>query len=254
VGQLEGLPRGVTCQTELGAIRESQVRPLVGAIGDREVAASVVLERLVLQQEVELDARAVLAAELAFVQDHFGGSVNAYLGALRRIQLSRVAARGLLLDELRRDAVRARFVPAAPSARAIREFHETYADLQVRLVEVARPVAWLGGKARGLAVETFAPQRIFTLERPARVRTLHGLIHVKPLEDTVALGSVPAAQARPAIVAALTRFARVHAYETWLAKAQERALEEALCAGDRLPSPAALTLDDLLPFVRPETA
>jgi hypothetical protein len=234
-------------------IRESAVTPLVRAIGDREVAASVVLERLVLQQEAQLDARAVLAAELAFVQDHFGGSTSAYLAALRRIQLGRNAARGLLLDELRREAVRARFVPAQPSAAAIRDFYETYGDLQVRLVEVARPVAWLGGRTRGLAVETFAPARIFSLGRPARVRTLHGLIHVKPLEDTVVLGSVPLVQARAAIAAALNRFGRVHAYESWLAKAQADALDQALCLEDRLPAPAALTLDDLLPFVRPET-
>ena len=83
-----------------------------------------------LQQEVELDARAVLAAELAFVDDHFRGSVAAYLAALRRIQLTRVAARGLLLDELRRDAVRARFFSRRPTGAEVAEFHGTYAGLQ----------------------------------------------------------------------------------------------------------------------------
>jgi len=254
VGQLETLPPGVTCQTSVGAIRASSVAPLARAIGDLDIATSVVLERLVLQQEADLDARAVLAAELAFVDDHFNGSLPAYLAALQRIKLTRAAARGLLLDELRRDAVRARFVAPRPSGGAVAEFHATYAGLRVRLVEAARPVDWLGGRTRGLAVETFAPARIFGLARPGRVRTIHGLIRVTPLEDTIVLGSVPLAVARRAIEASLNRFARVSAYENWLAKAQERALTEAICAGDRLPAPAALTLDDLLPFVILPTA
>jgi hypothetical protein len=223
------------------------VAPLARAIGDSDIARSVVLERLVLQQEVELDARAVLAAELSFADDRFGG-LPGYLAALNRIQLSRTAARGLLLDELRRDALRARFRPPAPGAAAITEFHRTYAGLQARLVETARPVEWLGGRNRGLALETFAPTRIFALTRRGRVRTIRGLIEVRPLGDTVYLGTIPLADARPAIESSLDRFARVVVYESWLANAQERALAEAVCVGDELPAPAALTLDDLLPF------
>ena len=254
IGQLDQLAPGVTCQLPAGQIRASAVAPLARAIGDSDIAESVVLERLVLQQEIELDARAVLAAELAFVDDHFRGSVPSYLAALRRIQLTRTAARGLLLDELRRDAVRGRFRPPPPSAAAVAEFHRTYAGLQARLVEAARPVEWLGGRSRGIAVETFAPARIFVLPRRGQVRTIHGRIEVRPLGDTVFLGTIPLVEARPAIRASLNRFARVSAYETWLAKAEERALAEAVCVGDELPAPAALTLDDLLPFVSLPTA
>jgi hypothetical protein len=247
VGQLD-LPVGVVCALPAGEIRAIAVTPLARAIGDRDVAVSVVLERLLLQREVELDARAVLAAELAFVDDHFGGSVARYLGALRRISLTRSAARGLLLDELRREAVRARFVPARPTAAAVADFYTTYGGLQARLVETQRPVAWLGSRTRGLAIETFAPARVFGLAAPASVRTIHGRIAVTPLEDTVALGAVPLPDARFAVATILNRFARVHAYESWLATAQQRALAEATCVGDDLPQPAALTLDDLLPL------
>ena len=79
IGQLEQLGPGVVCQLPAGQIRESAVAPLARAIGDRDIAESVVLERLVLQQEVKLDAHAVLLAELAFVDDHFRGSVPSYL-------------------------------------------------------------------------------------------------------------------------------------------------------------------------------
>ena len=173
VGQLD-LPAGVVCTLPAGQIRSSAVDPLARAIGDRDIAASLVLERLVLQQQVQLDARAVFAAELAFVEDRFRGNVAAYLAALQAIQLSRTAARGLLLDELPRDAVRARFTPARPGGHQISEFHSTYGGLRARLVETARPVAWLGGRTRGLAIETFAPTRIFSLARRGYVRTIHG--------------------------------------------------------------------------------
>ena len=254
VGQLEQLGAGVVCALPAGEIRKAAVDPLARAIRDRDIAASVVLERLVLQQEVELDARAVLAAELAFVDDHFNGSVPAYLAALRRIQLTRAAARGLLLDELRRDGVRARFVAPKPSGSAIAEFHRTYAGLQARLVETARPVDWLGGKARGLAVETFAPTRVFKLAGAGTLRSIHGQIRVTPLGDTVFLGTVPLREARAAIESSLKRFARAATYESWLANAEERALAEAICVDDRLPTPAPLTLDDLLPFVSAPTS
>ena len=250
IGQLD-LPAGVICRLPAGEIRSSAVAPLARAIGDRDIAESAVLERLVLQQEVEVDARAVLAAELAFVDDHFRGSVPAYLAALRRINLTRLAARGLLLDELRRDAVRARFLAPRPSSSAVKEFHQTYAGLQVRLVETARPVAWLGGKTRGFAVETFAPARIFALLRTGRVRTIHGRVEVKPIGEPLYLGTVPLVEVRPAIEALLNRFARASIYENWLLKAQSRALAEAVCVGDELPVPAALTLDDLLPLTAP---
>ena len=247
VGQLD-LPAGVVCTLPAGQIRNGAVTPLARAIGDRDVATSVVLERLVLQQQVKLNAHSVLVAERAFVDDHFRGSGTRYLAALRRIRLTRTAARALLLDELRRDAVRARFAPARPGAAEIAEFHASYANLQARLVETTAPVPWLGGRTRGLAVETFAPARVFALAGRGRVRTLRGPIEVEPLEDALPLGAVPLAEARTAIEAALRHHARVRAYESWLGRAQAAALAEAICVRDELPAPAALTLDDLLPL------
>ena len=65
-----------------------------------------------------------------------------------------------------------------PAGHQIAEFHTTYGGLRARLVETARPVAWLGGRTRGLAIETFAPTRIFSLARRGFVRTIHGRIEV----------------------------------------------------------------------------
>ena len=136
-----------------------------------------------------------------------------------------------------------------PAGHQIAEFHTTYGGLRARLVETARPVAWLGGRTRGFAIETFAPTRIFSLARRGFVRTIHGRIEVRPLDDTVYLGTIPIVESRLAIEASLNRFARVYAYEAWLAKAEARALAEAICVADQLPTSAVLTLEDLLPFV-----
>ena len=246
VGQLDHLPPGVICSLPEGDITSKAVAPLVRALGDRDVARSVLLERLVLQQELAVDARSVLTAELALVDDRYGGRVSSYLAALSRARLTRTAARALLADGLRRDAVRARFAPPRPSAGAIAEFQRTYAGLQARWVEAAEPVSWLGGLRRGIALETFAPLRVFALTGRARVRTAQGRVLVRPLEAATFLGALPLVQARPAIVLALTRFAQASVYENWLGKAEQRALAEAICVGDDLPQPAAISLDDLL--------
>jgi hypothetical protein len=246
VGQLEQLPAGVTCRLPVGDVTEEAVLALAKAVGDRNAAASVVLERVVLASEIELDARDVLGAELAFVDDRFGGSVGAYARALAKVGLSRSAARALLADELRREAVRARFRVRTPSLAAMTEFQRTYGERQARWVHADRPVGWLGGARRGLALETFAPRRLFALERRGVVRTIHGRIGVRPLGPVGALGELPLFLARPAIEVALARLGRMAAYTAWLQQAERRALDQALCAGDELPQPATIALDDLL--------
>jgi hypothetical protein len=200
----------------------------------------------VLQQELAVDARSVLTAELALVDDRYGGRLSSYLAALSRARLTRTAARALIADELRREKVRARFVPPRPTAAAVAEFQSTYGGLQARWVETAEPVPWLGGRKRGFALETFAPLRVFGLVGRAQVRTTNGRVLVRPLEASTFLGALPLVQARPAIVLALTRFGQAAVYENWLAKAEQRALAEAICVGDDLPQPAAISLDELL--------
>ncbi len=244
-GQLR-LPAGVICALPAGELRTAAVAPLLRALGDRDVARSVVLERLVLAAEVKLEPPAALEAELGFVEERYGGSISTYLAALRSIALSRAAARALLADEVRRDIIRSRFTAPRPDPAAIAAFHTTYAELRARFVEVTSPVGWLGGLSRGVALETVAPRRVFVLARPGRVRDGPGRLEVRPLESTISLGAIPLALARPAIVVALNRFARASTYESWLVRAEERALQEATCLGDDLPQTGAVSPRSLL--------
>ena len=246
VGQLL-LPSGVVCTTAAGAIRSRTVSLLARATRDEDVATSLLLERLVLRQEVDLDPRAGNRAEESFVADHYRGSVPAYVAALRRVQLTRSSARELLLDEARREVVRRRFGAAQPTAAAVEEFHRTYGTLLARPVETAEPVRWLGHRSRGIAIETLAPARSLTLAGPARLPTIDGRVLVRPVGQTLPLAAVPLGEARPAIAAALRHFARGKAYEEWLGKAKAKAVETAICRADRLPLSASFSLDDLLP-------
>ena len=172
-GQLR-LPAGTICTLQAGSIRTDAVAPLLRALGDRDVARSVVLERLVLASKVELEPGAVLAAELALVEERHGGSLAAYRTALGRARLGRVAARALLADELRREAIRSRFRPPPPSAAAVAAFHSTYAPLQARYVEVAQPVAWLArrhawpGARDGCAAPDLLPREQRLRSQPRR--------------------------------------------------------------------------------------
>ena len=99
----------------------------------------------------------------------------------------------------------------------------------------------------GIRARDVRAARVFALRAPAPVRTI-----ARPDPGAAARGvHVTSArsrslEARPAIELALNRFARASVYENWLAKAEQRALAEAICVGDELPQPAAISLADLL--------
>jgi hypothetical protein len=73
---------------------------------------------------------------------------------------------------------------------------------------------------------------------------------VKALDDALPLGAVPLGQAKPAIAAALRAFSRGSAYEQWSVGRQRYGLNNAICARDDLPQPAAVDLTTYAPFLR----
>jgi hypothetical protein len=130
-------------------------------------------------------------------------------------------------------------------------FHGSFPDLLARRVE-AKPAAWwLGGRRAGLALEGLAPERIFAVAagRLVRLRGVDGIYSVRALGDTQPLGSIPLAQARPAISSALAAFERRAAFETWTVGRQTYALRVTTCARDELPAPGTIRLAGYLPFL-----
>ena len=101
------------------------------------------------QSKVELEPGDVLAAEARLVEERYGGSLVGYRTALARARLGRTAARALLADEIRREAIRSRFRPSPPSAGAVAAFHATYARCRPGTSRRHARSAWLGGRHRG---------------------------------------------------------------------------------------------------------
>jgi hypothetical protein len=238
------------CELPGGRIDAAAVAALARALGDRDAAASVLLERLVLRGAADPAPRALRLAEQLFVADRFGGSTAAYLHAIAEAKLSRAAMRAVIEDDLRRQTVAARFVVPTPSAAAIESFYTSYASFRARLVAVSEPVGWLGDRRRGYAIETFAPRTVFGLTRPRTMPTASGSLRVRPLDETVPLGSLQLSELRPAIAAALRRQARATAYDNWLVRQAEQVLAAATCLGDDLPQAAAVDVLALPPLER----
>ena len=251
-GQLSVLSPGTQCLVGKRALSNDAIQELQLLTGDRETAYSALFERLIESGEEPVAQRDVLAAERAVIFQSFRGSRAAYVAALSRAGATVGIARGILADQLRRSKVEASLPATTPSATDVQTFYASYPDLPVRLVQAKPAPRWLGSKTRGLALGEVAPDRLFTLPtgRSATVRTGDGMFTVKPLRDALSLGAVPLGNVRPAIVAALRAFERGQAFERWTVVRQRSALNNAVCARDDLPQPAAVDLTSYLSFLR----
>ena len=249
-GQL-ALPAGVRCTLGTGRILKSNVGRTAALTGDRESAASALLERAVLRAEEPIDPQTVLAAERAIVRDRFGRSAARYRAALNVAGLTLGDARAIIADRLARDRVEERFRPRPAASAQIAEFLATYAATRVRLVSVEPEAPWLGDAFRGYAVETIAPIQVFALPQARRslIDTVDGRFAVRPLGPPVPLLGLPPTAARGVARAVLGRFARADVYERWLSSRQGELLATAVCARDALPVKGDVDLTLWAPFL-----
>ena len=254
-GQLTTLVSGEQCvMGEKGEqiLSNDAIQRLQRVTGERDTAYSALFERLVESGKVSVSSSDVLAAERAVVAQAFKGSRSAYVAALTQAHANVEIARGVLGDQLRRAKLEATFAAGDPSPSEVQTFYESYPDLLVRLVQAKPSPAWLGNEPQGLALSEVAPSWLFDLKtgQGGRVRTTDGVFTVKALDDALPLGAVPPGQAARPIKAALRAFARGAAFEQWSVAQQRSALNNAICARDDLPQPAAVDLTSYLPFLR----
>ncbi|HEY8704247.1 MAG TPA: hypothetical protein VIL98_05800 [Gaiellaceae bacterium] len=251
-GQLTALTPGEQCVVGKQVLSNVAIQRLQIVTGERDTAYSALYQRLVESGRVPVPGSEVLAAERAVIVQAFGGRRGAYLAALRQAHASVDIARGVLGDQLRRAKLEATLDASGPSASEVQTFYDSYPDLLVRLVQAKPAPGWLGGKPKGLALAEVAPNRLFDLAtgRSVVVRTSDGSFTVKALADALPLGAVPLGQAKPTIAAALRGFARGAAFDRWSVAQQRSALNDAICARDDLPQPAAVDLTSYLPFLR----
>lgn len=246
-GQLT-VPRGARCVLADGRIDRQALYRLTLLTGDDAYAASVLLERAVLQHEAPVDPVSVLSAERLVVSAGFGGSRPAYLAALGRAKLSLGEARAVIADRIARDRVQARFRPQPHALPEVDDFLATYAWQQVRLVHVTPAAPWLGGE-RGWAVSTLAPASVFTLRRPAQIDTPDGVFHVRPLGPPAPLGLLSVDIGRAIARGNLGRLARADVYARWLVARERAQLAGATCLRDDLPATGATDLAPFVPFL-----
>jgi hypothetical protein len=247
------LPRNTRCTFDGGRARilRTDTARLAALTGDVDLAASALLERLVLRDAVPSDPVSVLAAERGIVLGRFGGSRARYATGLRRSQLTLLDGRALIADRLARDAVEARFKPRPPPQRQVDDFLATYADQPVRLVESDPAAPWLGDAVRGWAVATLTPSRLFTLPvgKSVFVDTPDERFAVRALGPPLPLGLLPRPRAEAAARAALRRVAKQDVYRSWVKAREAALLADAICVRDQLPSGGPVDLGPFVPFL-----
>ena len=253
VSRTEGqLPPGAVCMLGKGVVTRAQLASVARVTGDQESALSVLYARVVLREHVDVPPTRVRAAEAALVARTFGGSWPAYRAALGRAGASRVLARGVLADQLREAELRRRLRVAPASGAAILAFYETYSELPAREVAARTPLWWLGGRRRGVALESIAPASVLRLAaRPgfSRVFTADGPVQVRALGPTLPLGAFPLTFARAAIGAALAEIARAEKFQSWLLGREALALRRTVCVRDELPLLEPVDVTAVLPFL-----
>jgi hypothetical protein len=240
----------VRCTLGTRRILKSDVARTALITGDRDSAATALLQREVLRTESPIDPFTVLAAEHAIVRDRFGRSLARYRAALREAQLTLYDARAIIEDRLARDRVQERFRPRSASAAQVAEFVSTYAATRVRLVEIEPEAPWLGA-SRGYAVETIAPEQIFSLRQNRRttIDTVDGRFSVRPVGPAVPLLALSPTQASGIARGVLGRFAKLDVYERWLRTREIGLLADAMCIRDAVPARGDVDLSAWVPFL-----
>jgi hypothetical protein len=249
-GQID-LPQGVQCALDAKTMRQSDLSRLAAVTHDRDVAYTILFDRLVASGLARVSPDAVRQAEQAIVDGSFGGSRPAFNGALAKGGANIYVARAAIADELLRVQVEASIAVPGSTEPQIQAFYATYSDTLVRPFKVTPAAPWLGNRTSGFVLAVAAPGALFRLPSAVASPFTTGLgsYTVTPLDQALPLGAIPVDQARPAIRTALRSFARTQAYEDAARKRAESALNRTICLRDDLPNPAVVSVSTYLPFL-----
>jgi hypothetical protein len=218
---------------------------------DRDVAFTILFDRLVARGIERASPERISEAEQAIVDGSFAGSRVAYRRALARARANTVVARAAIEDELVRADAEASLRMPAPTDQEIRDYYTFYPGTLVREFRVKPAAPWLGGRTAGFALASAAPAALFRLPSTVASPFTTGLgeYTVQPLDAPVVLGALPLEVARPALRRALDSFARRQASEDVFRRRVVAALSRTICLRDDLPSPAVVSVATYLPFL-----
>jgi hypothetical protein len=249
-GQI-ALPQGVQCSLDGRSLRQTDLSRMTAVTHDRNVAFTILYDRMVETGLAKVAPDRVRQAEDAIVAGAFGGSRSAFNSALAAAGANVYVARAAIADELLRAQVEGALSVAAPSEAAIQLFYATYPDVLIRPFKVQPAAPWLGNRTTGFALAAAAPAALFRLASTVASPFTTGLgsYTVTPLDEALPLGAVPYSSARTAIRTALVAFARTQAYEDGARKRAQSALNRTICLRDDLPNPAVVSVSTYLPFL-----
>ena len=252
-GQLETIPAGAQCTLDGRALRQTDLSRMTAVTRDRDVAFTILYDRLVETGLAKVvgrardagdpgDRRRRLRRQPAGVQRRAReGAGRTSSSRARRSPTSSCARRSRARSGARR----------RPSARSAC-FYGAYADVLIRPFKVTPAAPWLGNRRAGLRARRVGPGRAL----PAAVRGRLAVHHRPRLVHGHAAGrGAPArrrparGRARPAIRTTLRSFARTQAYEDAARKRAESALNRTTCLRDDLPNPAVVSVSTYLPFL-----
>jgi hypothetical protein len=251
-GQTSSLGRGVICDIGANALGAGEIASLTRVTGDRQAAFTALSSRAAASLRVPISSAEIVDAERSIVLHRFRGSGSAYRAALARGGANVTVARGVIADELREAVLEPRLPARRPSGAEVGEYYETFGSAQARAVEVKPAPSWLGRQTRGVALATVAPAQVFGLRvggKPTKIRTREGVFKVRALGAVQPLATFPFARARAGVYAALMRAARAEAYDRWLLRQQQSALDIAICRRDELPLIGTVDLTNQLRFL-----
>ncbi len=249
-GQID-LPRGVQCSLDSRAMRQTDLSRLTAVTHDRDVAFTILFDRLVGGGSTAASPERVRQAEQAIVDGVFGGSRPAFNAALAKAGANIYVARAAIADELLRAQIEGAIGVAGPTGTQILSFYQAYPDVLARQFQVAPAAPWLGNRTAGFALEVATPAALFRLPSSVASPFTTGLgsFTVTPLDRALPVGALPFKTARPAIRTALLSFARAQAYEEATRQRVESALNRTTCLRDDLPNPAVVSVSTYLPFL-----
>ena len=178
-GQLDALSKGVQCSLDGRVMYQSDLSRMAAVTRDRDVAFTILFDRLVARAFGRASPTAIAEAEQAIVDGSFAGSRKAYRRALARGRANTVVARAAIEDELVRARAEATIRGIAPpTAAQIRDFYAFYPGTLARAFRVRPAAPWLGGRTSGFALASAAPPALFgSRRRPSPFTTasdLHG--------------------------------------------------------------------------------
>ena len=249
-GQLETIPAGAQCTLDGRSLRQTDLSRMTAVTHDRDVAFTVLYDRLVETGLAKISADRVPQAIQAIVDGVFGGSRPAYNAALAKAGANIYVARAAIADELLRAQVEGSLqVPARPTRRSA----SSTAPTRTLDPAVQGPPAapWLGNRRAGFALAVVGPGSALPAAVCDRVAVHHRprLVHRHAARPGAAARRAPA---RPGAAgdphdARLVR--RTQAYEDAARKRAESALNRTTCLRDDLPNPAVVSVSTYLPFL-----